>query len=142
MEGTDPILVDRPKLPTGANLVSGDLTGSSDYTLTVYDISGATQATALLTETGTASGASTSNVSTEPVVATAVKALSSTYGGIWGELGRDDTGYTVLYRILQSDLSSTMEGGHSYWVELRLLTTLYGSIRRTWLIQCLPLLGA
>lgn len=142
MEGTDPILVDRPKLPTGASLVSGDLTGASDYTLTVYDLSGQTVSTALVTETATASTASTSNISTEPLVATAVKALSSTYGGIWGELGRDDTGYTVLYRILQSDLSSTMEGGHTYGVELSLLTTLYGRIRRTWLIQCLPLLGA
>jgi len=141
-EGTDPILVDRPKLPTGASLVAADLTGTADYTLAVYDLSSATPSTALLTETGVGAGASTSNLSTEPVVAAAVKAVSSTWGGVWGELGRDDTGYTVLYRILQSDLSATMEGGHLYQIELQLLTTLYGSIRRTWLIQCLPLLSA
>ena len=141
-EGTDPVLVARPKLPTGASLVSADLTGSSDYTLTVYDLSSSTPTTALLTETGAGAGASTSNISTEPVVATAVQALSSTYGGIWGELGRGATGYTVLYRILQSDLSATMEGGHQYAVELSLLTTVYGRIRRKWLIHCLPLLGA
>jgi len=145
VEGTDVILVDRPRLPNGADLIQSYMAGGTDYTVEVYDLSSATPTVDLFTvaEAGTSATTTTSNFpqggATEPVVYTAVAAPTATYGGLWTQ---DATGYSSLFVILQSELSAAMEGGHIYLAEMRFTTTVYGPIYARWIIHCLPLLGA
>lgn len=133
IEGEDIILYDLPKHPlTGASVVSGSVGAS--YTASVFDLDSATPTTDLLAETGTVTTAGTSNVdATEPIMQTAVQAATATYGP--GAASQVPGGtYSVLYQVLAADLSSALEGGHRYRVEILFTLTAGGPLYSRWLV--------